>query len=53
MKRSLMCAVAVLTAVVSFADTDPSYVTLRAAHPDGRTIAVNNFGGISGAHVNP
>ena len=43
MKRSLMCAVAVLTAVVSFADTDPSYVTLRAAHPDGRTIAVNNF----------
>ncbi len=43
MKRILMCVVAAFAAVVSFADPDRSYVALRAARPDGRTIAVNNF----------
>lgn len=42
MKKFLLSALVALTAAASFAG-DPTYTALRAARPDGRTIAVNNF----------
>ncbi|HYU25827.1 MAG TPA: hypothetical protein VEO74_11530, partial [Thermoanaerobaculia bacterium] len=43
MKPSLVGALLALIALASFASPDPTYSALRAARPDGRTIAVNDF----------
>ena len=41
--RRIFLVVLCLIAVSMSAESDPSYVALRAANPDGRTIALTNF----------
>ena len=41
--RALLLAGGMFVAATLFASTDPNYTALRAARPDGRTIAVNNL----------
>ena len=41
--RLFVVAALMMLCVSAFAASDPAYTALRAARPDGRTIAVNNF----------
>jgi hypothetical protein len=41
--RFLLGAILALSALATFAASDPTYTALRASRPDGRTIAVTDF----------
>jgi hypothetical protein len=43
MRRTLTLVLSLAVCAAAFAASDPSYTALRAARPDGRTIALTNF----------